>query len=369
MIIISILITLSYLILIGRFIYGFNKIETFKFKNSPPKTRFSIIIPFRNEAENLPNLLKSIEHLNYHKLLFEVFLVDDESEDNSLEVIVKSGVDVITIPNKRETNSPKKDAINTAIGFAKNEWIITTDADCILPKFWLENFDNYIQNKTIDAVVAPVMYKSENSFLNQFQNLDALSLQGATIGGFGLNQPFLCNGANFAYKKSVFNEIDGFKGNENIASGDDIFMLDKLLKANKTIGYLKSKHAIVKTKAQTSWTNLISQHVRWAAKTSAYNNKFGKITGLIVLLMNALIVVSILLTILKLLNPFVLVSAVAIKTIVDFILLNKTASFFNKKNILKQYTLSFLPYSFFSVFVAIKAIFGGYTWKKREFKK
>ncbi|KJD31075.1 beta-lactamase regulatory protein [Tamlana nanhaiensis] len=368
MMILSLLITLIYLILIGSFIIGFNKVEDFKLKKLPPKTRFSIIIPFRNEAENLPRLLKSIENLNYHKLLFEVFLVDDASEDNSVEVIVKSGSDAILIPNKRKTKSPKKDAITTAMDFAKHEWIITTDADCELPKYWLDTFDAYIQNHNVDALVAPINYTNKNSFLNQFQILDSLSLQGATIGGFGLNKPFMCNGANFSYKKSVFKSLKGFKGNQNIASGDDVFFLEKLIKQNKTIGYVKSKHAIVKTKTQDNWRDLIAQHIRWAAKTSKYNNMFGKITGLFVLLMNAFIVTGILLTILGFINPFTFLGVVIAKALIDLILLSKTASFFNQKQVLKHFALGFFVYSFFSVFVAVKSMFTGYTWKGRSFK-
>ncbi|WP_240475128.1 glycosyltransferase family 2 protein [Neotamlana sedimentorum] len=360
---------MGYLILIGGFIIGFNKVETFKPKKPAPKTRFSIIIPFRNEAENLPRLLKSIENLNYHKLLFEVFLVDDASEDNSVEIIVSSGTDAILIPNKHKSNAPKKDAITTAMSFAKNEWIVTTDADCELPKYWLDTFDAFIQNHSADALVAPVSYQSENSFLNQFQLLDAFSLQGATIGGFGLNKPFLCNGANFAYKKTLFNEVNGFKGNENMASGDDIFMLEKLLEYNKNVAYLKSKHAVVKTTTKKSWRSLVAQHVRWAAKTSAYNNTFGKLTGIIVLLMNALIVTGIILAVLNSFNWFLLIAIVITKLIIDYILLAKTASFFNKKQTLKYFVFSFFVYSFFNVFVAVKSIFGGYTWKGRQFKK
>ena len=230
MIVVSLIITILYLLLIGSFVFGFDKIQLFILQDTAPKTKFSVIIPFRNESDNLPDLLQSIESLNYPKELFEVFLVDDTSEDNSVETIVKSGVDVIIIPNKRITNSPKKDAITTAISYAKYEWIITTDADCVLPKYWLDSFDEFIQKNKAVCIVGPVTFSLQNNFLGRFQLLDILSLQGATIGGFGIKQPFMCNGANFAYTKTVFNQINGFDGNESIASGDDIFLLEKIAK-------------------------------------------------------------------------------------------------------------------------------------------
>ena len=86
---IFIIITLVYLFLIGSFIYGFDKVEVFNMKDLKPKTKFSVIVPFRNEAEHLPKLLDSISHLNYPKSMFEIILVDDDSEDDSLKTIHK----------------------------------------------------------------------------------------------------------------------------------------------------------------------------------------------------------------------------------------------------------------------------------------
>ena len=378
MILISLIITISYLLLISSFIFGFDKIPTFKLEDIPAKTKFSILIPFRNEAKNLPDLLKSIEALKYPKHLFEIIFVDDESGDNSVDIIktvlktrpLDCVQDFRIITNNRKTNSPKKDAITSAIKKAKYDWIITTDADCQLPLFWLDSFDQYIQKNNAVCIAAPVVYNNDHSFLNRFQILDILSLQGATIGGFGINKPFLCNGANFGYKKSIFNEVNGFEGNTNIASGDDIFLLEKITKKHpKHVHYLKCKRAIIKTQSQPNWADLLSQRVRWAAKTSTYNNWFGKLTGLAVLLMNALIVIVLMLSCIGVLNFKFLLYILVIKFNIDFFLIYKAASFFNQKNILKNYTLGFLIYPFFSIYIAFISSFSGYKWKGRDFKK
>ncbi len=82
MVLLFIIITLIYLIVIGSFTIGFNKIHAFNFETLPPKTKFTIVIPFRNEAKNLPDLLSSIRSLEYANHMFEVILVDDESSDH-----------------------------------------------------------------------------------------------------------------------------------------------------------------------------------------------------------------------------------------------------------------------------------------------
>ncbi|MCL5126841.1 glycosyltransferase [Algibacter sp. L4_22] len=374
MILTSIIISIIYLALIWRFAYGFDKVLTFKLTDLASKTQFSILIPFRNEAKNLSSLLLSLENLNYPKHLFEIVFIDDDSTDGSAEIITqyfnKKQQKFKIIGNDRQTNSPKKDAITTAIKQAKHEWIITTDADCSLPKYWLDSFDEFIQKTKAKCIAAPVAYNKQKGFLNRFQTLDLLSLQGATIGGFGIKKPFLCNGANFGYTKTLFKTVNGFEGNTNIASGDDIFLLEKAVKKHpKNTHYLKCKHAIVKTNAQPSWSSLIEQRLRWASKASAYNNFFGKLTGLIVLLINTIIISIILLSFFGYFPLKTLFYILLIKFSIDFYLIHKTASFFNQKWVLKSFIPTFCIYPFFSVYIAFLSIFKTYKWKGREFKK
>ena len=367
------IITTIYLILIGGFVLGFNLIKEFKTEGSTLSTSFSIVIPFRNESANLPELLKSLGKLDYPKEKFEVLLIDDDSEDDSVELVMRlfpsTQIDFKIINNKRLSNSPKKDAISTAIKHAKYDWIVTTDADCTFSRTWLNAFDAYIEDQNPQMIIAPVTYNIKTSVFEYFQLHDILSLQGSTIAGFGLRIPFLCNGANLAYKKATFNTLSGFEGNNNIASGDDIFLLEKAIKKYpKQVRYLKSKNAIVNTKPQFSLKTLVQQHVRWASKTSAYNNSFGKIAGFIVLLMNASIVLSMTLYVIGVLEWYYFVVHFGLKLIIDYLLIYKTARFFNQKQFLKYYILSGVFYPIFSVYVAILSVFGGYQWKGRTFR-
>lgn len=377
MTLIAICITLIYLILIGSLVYGFDKVPDFTLKDLAPKTKFSIIVPFRNEEKNLPALLESISKLNYPKELFEIIFVDDDSDDDSLKVLntmkVKSSTnrfDIHIISNIRTSNSPKKDAITTAILKAKFNWIVTTDADCEVPRFWLDSFDEYIQRHQPEFIVAPVTYSKYNTFLYRFQLLDVSSLQGATIGGFGIGQPFLCNGANLAYKKELFGNVKGFHGNDTIGSGDDIFMLEKVVKQypNKA-KYLKCEQAIVSTLPQPNFDSLISQRVRWAAKTSSYHNWFGKLTGIMVFLMNGGLLIFGLLTLAGIINLKILLYLLVIKFGIDFLLIYKAAVFTSQKDVLKSYFFAFLLYPFFSTYVAFLSLFKGYQWKGRKYSK
>ena len=196
-----------YVVFISQLIFGFDKVKLFERTNEIPKTTFSIIVPFRNEEKNIGKLLQSISKLNYPTELFEIIMIDDFSEDASVRIYIKwrleNGLIHSTLlENLRLSNSPKKDAISRAIPIVKNEWIITTDADCMVNKNWLTTLDNYIQKNAPQMVVGAVVYKTKNNWFHHFQQLDLLSLQGTTIASFGIGKPFMCNGANFAYTKN-----------------------------------------------------------------------------------------------------------------------------------------------------------------------
>lgn len=346
-------------------IYGFTKVNTIEYTGLTPKTKFSIIVPFRNEAENLPILLESLSKLNYLMELFEVILVDDESEESFKIPSLKFKVSVIN--NIRVTNSPKKDAIVTALQIVSTDWIITTDADCVVDKDWLLTLDNYIQLHDITMIAGAVTYDCGNSFLHHFQQLDLTSLQGATIGSFGIKKGFMCNGANFAYTKSFFQKLNGFNGNDEIASGDDVFLLQKAIaKSTEKVHYLKAQNTIVTTKPLNDWKSLFYQRVRWASKTSSYQSSFGKGLGLLVFAGNLswLLVLGSWLLGLTAFQNFFLVCV--LKFSVDTILIYKTNHFLNNSK-MRYLILSSLLYPFFCVSVALYSLFGKYEWKGRTF--
>jgi len=359
-----------YIVAIGLLIYGFNKVKYFDPSILTPilkdvVTKFTIIVPFRNEAQNLPFLLESLAKLNYPVHLFEVILVDDESSDRF--EIEKSEFKIQVIKNKRVSNSPKKDAITTAMQYVGSDWLITTDADCVVSKNWLLTLDNFIQRENAAMIAAAVTYQCDDSFLHHFQQLDLASLQGATIGSFGIEKAFMCNGANFAYTKSIFEKLNGFTGNDKIASGDDVFLLQKAVQRfPEQVHYLKSNDAIVTTKPLNDWKSLFYQRVRWASKTSSYQSGFGKSLGLLVFVGNLSLIISLGLVFIGYLSWITLLMLALTKFIFDSILISKANNFMTSTK-MRYLILSSFLYPFFSVGVALYSLSGKYEWKGRRF--
>jgi len=359
-----------YFFLILLFIIGFDRVKE-PTENQSPQTHFSVIIPFRNEANRLPHLLVSITTLEYRKDFFEIILVDDDSTDGSVQLINNfctdnPDIDIKLLKNIRSSNSPKKDAISIAIPKAKYDWIISTDADCILPPLWLVIFNTSIVTNEPNMLVAPVSFKSNSSFLTQFQLIDFLSMQGATIGGFGMRQPFMANGANLAYKKDLFLTLNGFEDNNFIASGDDVFLLENFIAHDKTkVLFLKNIEALVTTFPTNTWAELIQQRKRWAAKATHFKNPFAKGIGMVVFLANFIIVFSFIMGFFNLQFLWLLIP----KAVIDTILIYKTAHLYQEQLKPISYLKTVVFYSFFTIFIAITSMFGSFKWKGRSFKK
>lgn len=363
-----------YVVFILQLTIGFHKVKSFERTNEKPKTTFSIIVPFRNEEKNLGKLLQSISNLNYPVELFEIIMIDDFSEDASERVYIKwrmeNGLIHSTLlENLRLSNSPKKDAITRAIPIVKNEWIITTDADCTVNKNWLLTLDNFIQKNSTEMVVGAVVYKTKNNWFHHFQQLDLLSLQGTTIGSFGIGKPFMCNGANFAYTKKFFHELGGFGGINEQASGDDVFLLQKAVQKNpEKIAYLRNTGFLVKTKPENDLFQLFMQRVRWASKTTGYKNTYAKILAVAVLLMNLSLVVGFTFWLFNYLNWSILLCIFIVKYGIDYILLYQSNAYLRKGKIVLPLASS-LIYPIFSSLIGIYSLFGTFTWKGRTFSK
>ena len=368
------LILLVYVILMAQLILGYDKVKSFKRTDVVPKTAFSIIVPFRNEEKNLPKLLASFSQLNYPYKLIEIVMVDDFSTDNSERLCIRwrldhEFLDTTLLENLRLSNSPKKDAIGRAVPIIKHEWIITTDADCTVPKNWLLTLDDYIQKNQPEMIIGAVAYKTKNNWFHKFQQMDLLSLQGTTIGSFGIGKPFMCNGANFAYTKKLFNELDGFNSNDKLASGDDVFLLQKATKNHlDKIHYLKNLESIVKTKPENDLFDFFMQRVRWASKTTGYPSVYAKFLAIIVLLMNLGLVVCFLMTIIGKIDWSIVLGVFSAKYLVDYWLLFKANKYLLKGQWILPLATS-LIYPFYSSLVGVYSLFGSFSWKGRQFSK
>ncbi len=365
-----------YLLLINLYLLWFSKLKSFQPLAIHPSTTFSIIIPARDEEENIASCLQSILKNNYPKNLYEVIVADDFSTDATPQIVQQlqkefSNVQLISLKNIiiENINSYKKRAIELAIAQSKFNWIITTDADCIVPENWLRLYDAYIQKNERVFIAAPVMFSCNNSFLSIFQCLDFISLQGITAASVYAGAHSMCNGANLAYLKKVFYEVNGFKNADHIASGDDMLLMHKIkMKYPASIGYLFSNKAIVTTAPMPHWKSFFNQRIRWASKATSYKDKRIFLVLLLVYFTNLCLFV---LFILCFFHPklFLLwLLFVLTKALLEMPFMYCAAKFFSLQRLMIWFVLMQPFHIIYTIVSGWFGKFGVYKWKGRKVK-
>ena len=342
----------------------------------------SIIIAARNEEKNIGKCIKSLVSQTYPQNKFEVIITDDHSTDQTVSIIKSFSEDNIRViyladfTGNDKINSYKKKSIETALKFAKGELIVTTDADCTAPQKWLETLVSFYKKQDPVFIALPVVFASADPnekilkrLFRIFQSLDFMTLQGIT--GASVYKKFhgMCNGANLAYEKNVFYEVNGFEGIDEIASGDDMLLMHKIQQVypNK-IMFLKSNDVIVETQSAETIRDFMNQRIRWASKADKYTDK--KITGvlLLVYLLNAWIFVLGISSFFFVTAFYIFLISILLKTIVELLFLYPVAKFFGKQNMLWW----FVPAQPFHILYTLVAgwlgKFGRYKWKGRRVK-
>lgn len=368
---ISLVISFLYFFLLIYYILGWNKIPVFSPDKKPVKTPVSVIVAARNEAKNIVACIEGILNQNFPKDLFEIILVDDESEDKTLEIaqgIKDKRLKIFT--RKPNDNYPKykKGAIQFGIDNAKFDLIVCTDADCFFSNNWLKTLVKFYEQNNYKFISGPVVLQPTKTFFERFQALEFMGLNAIGAASIAQNNPSMCNGANLLYEKSVFYKVKGFQGNEKIASGDDEFLMHKIAQKH-SVGFLKSAQTIVKTVPQANWKHFYNQRKRWASKSKFYQNKSITATMALVFLFNLSILVNLFFACFLSLSWFCLLGfQVFFKIIFEGFLLWKAAGFYKNRNLLLVFPFAQIIQIPYVIAVALFSNLGNYTWKNRVVK-
>lgn len=251
-------------------------------------SQFSILISCRNEIDNLPNLLISIENQTYKP--DEVIFVDDNSTDETYNFLINYSKNHDYIKVIKNTRKGKKSALIQASKIAKSKYLMFTDADCILNKKHCELALQYLNKHNSDMLLGAVNIADEKGIFNIIEKIEFASLQAVTAYTTLINNPIMCNGANLIIRRTIYLEyINNI--NTSIASGDDMFMLHALKKNKSKIDYLYDNNYIVKTKGTNSLKKFLLQRTRWAAKSVNYTDPTTIFTALLVILINLIIII------------------------------------------------------------------------------
>jgi cellulose synthase/poly-beta-1,6-N-acetylglucosamine synthase-like glycosyltransferase len=346
------------------------------------RTTISVLVPARNEEANIAACVEALSRQSYPKALYQVIVIDDHSTDGTWEILQGLYYPNLSMTCLRLSDgSHKKFAIETGIHMATGELIVTTDADCLFDPNWLSTLAAFYEEKGAKFIAAPVRIgeasargfwpaRDRRSFLSIFQTLDFITLQGITGAAVYKKIHSMCNGANLAYEKKVFYEVEGFKGIDTIPSGDDMLLMHKIfLKYPERVFFLKSPQAIVSTKPETSWKGFINQRVRWASKADRYDDKRIFWVLLLVYIVNALFAALLIAAFWNSWWLVLLLLGLLIKTTLEYPFVRTVAVFFGQQSLMLYFPFLQPFHVIYTVIIGWMGKFSSYRWKDRKISK
>jgi cellulose synthase/poly-beta-1,6-N-acetylglucosamine synthase-like glycosyltransferase len=339
-------------------------------RNHIPEIFITVIIPARNEEKKIEGILNDLSLQSYPASHFEVIVADDSSEDRTVERInsflKKKSLPLRIISLSSLGKSGKKKAIEEAIKISKGNLIVTTDADCHAGPGWLAAIEDYYRRTGAKMICGPVAFLSSGSLWEEMQQIEFAGLVGTSGASLALGFPNMCNGANIAYEKDVFLKVNGFAGNENIASGDDEFLMHKIAGMYPgKVKFLKSRETIIKTAPSRSWKDFINQRIRWAGKWKNYTLKGPRILAGFIFFFNLVFLVGWISAFTGYLDPVLFLQQIVIKILFEFVFLKRVLALSGKKINLFPLLLIEVIYPFYVVISALFTLKGNYSWKGR----
>ncbi len=363
--IIIISIVFSYIYLIYSFYKGLKNTKSFNPNQESELSQLTCIIPFRNEQDNLKQVINCLINQKLNSEYYEVILIDDYSTDNSYNLaqqLINKHSNFRLIQNQ---SLGKKSAIKLGVENALSPYIVTTDADCIHHPNWLYTISKYISIYKSDLIIAPVVLSPVKTFLDYFQHLDFLSLVSSGAGACEIKKPIMCNGANLVYTKELYTKSIPHVLNK-YSSGDDIFLLQYAKSIKAKITFLRNQDTIVKTEPVETLNGLIRQRVRWASKSKGYSDKYTILVAWEIFLVN---IISVLIPFTYFITPSLFYTSCILflsKIYIDYKLLHTGAKILNTSFKTNTFLLIQLIYPVYITYIVLYAMIGKVRWKNRN---
>lgn len=225
----------------------------------------SVVVPARNAGETLTPLLQDLHAQQWPKEMLEVLVVDDGSTDGTAALVRSMAR---TWPGLRLIGCPgegKKAAITQGVEEARGEWVVLTDADARCGPERVRRIMDCVAAGGPDLVLMPVATVGQAGMLQALQAEEQAAMMGMAAATALQGAPLLANGANMAFRKAAFRAVGGYSG-DKWASGDDVFLLRRMLKAGRAVHYLLQPEVLVSVEAERGFRAFWRQRLRWAGK-------------------------------------------------------------------------------------------------------
>ncbi|MFA6457026.1 MAG: glycosyltransferase [Bacteroidota bacterium] len=335
----------------------------------------SVIIPARNEEQNIGQCLKALQEQNYPIDKYSIIVIDDQSTDRTADIVrsmAKHSRVPITLLHSDITStirSPKIRAMTLGIQHSLSEIIITTDADCIASPNWIRSINSYFEEQ-VGVVTGLTVYGKDERLSPLFsgvQFLDFISYTAIAAGAIGLNRMLVSNGSNMAFRIQAFDDTDGFEALTHINTGDDSLLAQKITTSGHwSARFAYEPEATIITRPVSTWREVFHQRMRWVGQTAYY-------PAYMMFFMICTFIMFVTLTVTLPMTTFIwngLPWLVVIgKFSVDYLMMRKFTKLTGTSGAMKYFIPTAVIHIPFILLSTIGGYFFSFEWKERTMKK
>ena len=326
----------------------------------------TVLVPARDEEAHVADCIASLRAQRYPEGKAEFIILDDHSSDATSARARTAAAGDGRFRVLAARGEGKKAALTEGVSAASGEVIVTTDADCKHDPDWLRAMAAPFADGA-DIVAGPVVYADRSRFFRRLQALEFLGLVGVGAGFFGIGYPRLCNGANLAYRAAAFHDAGGYAGNEGVHSGDDEFLLHRIVYEQGGHAFFTARpESVVRTVPAATVGTFLAQRVRWASKGAQYGDT-GFVSFLVLLFVYLLLAAFA--PVIASGSPAAAAAAAVfllLKIAADTAVLNATAALLRQPMRVPDLLAAELIHPYYLVMVSLLGFFGRFTWKNRR---
>lgn len=360
---ILIVFTLLYCLLLLSFLYGMQRLP--QPMDAAPQG-ISVIVAARNEEQHLPGLLDALCSQEYPQEKHEIIVADDRSDDATARICADYAkrypqLRWVQLTEENPDFVGKKGALTAAINQARFDVFAFTDADCLPGSQWLAEINRHML-PTVDFVAGYSPLVVAQPWLAELKNLERAAIFACTAGSFGLHWGITCTARNMAYRRKVYDAVDGLSRIGHIRSGDDDLMLQQAAPHCRDFNFIYSAAGTVPSIDKADLAAQAQLEQRRGSKLRHYAPAIQAIS-VGAAIFYALLIGSFVAALVGAFSWQIWLGCLLAKVLSEALLVGNFCRRVGQSTLMRAFPLAEMLYIPYYLYFGIKGTFGTYRWK------
>ncbi|GGB77315.1 glycosyltransferase [Dyadobacter sediminis] len=233
--------------------------------NTDHIVQISVLVAARNEEKNIERCLRSLHELEFSKNKIEFIIGDDDSDDQTAEIIKRYIADKPHFIYRKITETlpglkGKANVLEQLAHLAKGQYFFFCDADIAVQPTWITAMLLHFRKKT--GVVVGVTRMKKSHFLADFISMEWLYVL-STIRLAAINKiPITGMGNNMAVTREAYFAIGGY-ASIGFSVVEDYTLFMAIVRKGYDFDVAFNRKILNFSEPVNTWSELLRQRKRW----------------------------------------------------------------------------------------------------------